>query len=168
MTNHHPFTDEEWRTLQFAPFWAFQGAGGMDSGIDERERQAFFDFVRSGPKLPDGVASDVMASIASDLDGISQAWDADPRSLPDGLDQTAVLLAKLPFAEARTFAAVLMVIALNVARASGGGGLFSRGPIGIMERGALSGMAQRFKITAEEAERLLSETHAQGLDSAGT
>lgn len=133
----------------------------MDSGIDQQEQAAFFEFVTVGPTLPDGLAKDVMAAVAADQERLSTAWNADPRSAPDGLDQAAAILAKFPVAEARTFAAVLIIIGSNVALASGGG-LLGRGPLGIMEQGALAGIAQRFGVSVEDAQQLLRGDAAKG------
>ena len=46
--------DVDWRTLQFAPFWAFQVVAGIDGHIDQDERKAFRERVddASPPKGP--------------------------------------------------------------------------------------------------------------------
>ncbi|MEP7378518.1 MAG: hypothetical protein ABI725_03050 [Chloroflexota bacterium] len=154
MANQHSLGDEDWRTLQFSPFWAFQAVAGMDSGIDPAEQQALLAFLASGAPSSDGLAKDVFASVASDFNGLGAAWNADSRSAPDGLDQTAAIVARLPPTERRAFAAVLIGLATNVANASGGGGFLNRGPMGMMEKAAIAGMLQRFGVTAEEIKDL--------------
>ena len=41
MSEQDRFTPEEWRTLQFAPFWIFSAVIGAYDRYDQRDHQAF-------------------------------------------------------------------------------------------------------------------------------
>ncbi len=125
---------EDWRTLQFTPFWAFQCVAGIDGHIDKEERAAFLRCVHDAAPSGGKVAEDVLREVKADLDGIIRAWNTDPRTAPEGLKEVSVILAKLSAAETTAFGEMLVGIGRQVAHASGGG-------IGLRERTALRGMA---------------------------
>jgi hypothetical protein len=129
----------DWQVLLFAPFWAFQGVAGIDGHIDQPERDAFDQVVAGAAPPGCELGALVMAEIRADLAGIVTAWNADPRSAPDGIRETVAILGRLPAAEATGFGAMLMEIGVRVAQASGGG--IAGGRIGIREGAALRGIA---------------------------
>jgi hypothetical protein len=127
-------SDVDWRTLQFAPFWAFQVVAGIDGHIDQDERSAFRQRI-DVTSPPDGpLAKAILRELRADLEGLVSAWNADPRPATDGLRETGLILVGLPAKNSSGFAAMLMDIGDRVARASGGG-------IGRREQTALRGMA---------------------------
>jgi hypothetical protein len=153
--NRREFSDLEWRTLLFAPFWSFQCVAGIDSHIDAKERDAFRDFVEHATEPEGTLGAIVLNELRAEFDGAVSTWNADLRSAPDGLKEAAAILLKVAPTDATPFGSMLMEIGVRVAGASGGG-MFA-GPIGMRERIALRGMAAVLGVDPAQAEQSARE-----------
>src|SRR5437870_3155919 len=120
MSERYAFTPEEWRTLQFAPFWMLSAVVGAYRGFDPFEYEAFARSVETAALARGQLIREVAASVAMDLDRLAEQYRADRRSIALGLFEVGTVLAKVPGEEAETFKEVLVSdIAEGVAKARG-------------------------------------------------
>jgi hypothetical protein len=120
MSYRELFTDAEWQTIQFAPFWAFIQVAGSDGGIDEKETAAFHkELVTDAPIYKSAFVREVFLSVAPHLNAMLEAFRADGRKVFDGLQDTARILKKLDADQANMFKMAIMGIGKEVATASG-------------------------------------------------
>jgi hypothetical protein len=120
MTYREQFTDAEWQTLQFAPFWAFIQIAGSDGNIDEKETAAFNkELITDAPIYKSALVREVFLSIGPIFPTLLTAFRADPRKVFDGLRDTAMALIKLDVDQANLFKFAVMSIGKEVANASG-------------------------------------------------
>jgi hypothetical protein len=115
------FTAEEWRTLLFAPFWAFTALAGRYRAFDPLDLAAFSHAVEQAADAERGrLGGDVLGRVALDLDRLTRGFENDDRSVASGLWQVSVLLARLPADEADAFRdALVRGVCEGVARARG-------------------------------------------------
>jgi hypothetical protein len=114
------FTPSEWRTLQFAPFWLFGGVSGAYRGFDRLEYEAFTRSLEVAAMAPGTLNQEVMASVAMDVDRLTQAFGADRRSIGTGLCEVAAILRRVPPHEADLLkSALISSVGEGVARARG-------------------------------------------------
>jgi hypothetical protein len=120
MSYRELFTDPEWQTLQFAPFWAFIQIAGSDGNIDEKETAAFHkEFLTDAPIYKSTLVREVFLSVVPTFGSLLQAFKADSRKVFDGLRDTATALTKVDADQANMFKAAVMAIGKEVADASG-------------------------------------------------
>ncbi len=120
MSEQREFTRDEWRTLQFAPFWMFGAVVGAYSNFDSREFAAFVRSLEVAALAPGSLNREIMASVAMDVDRLAAEFAVDGRSIATGLCQVNAILRKVPSEEAEMFKGALMSgIAEGVARARG-------------------------------------------------
>jgi len=136
MATRDRFTTEEWQTLQFAPLWVFTAVAGIDNIIDREEAGALAKELSEAIRYKNPLAREVMSSVGADLQGVMQAYTADGRELLSGLGQVADLLDEKAPDQAEDFKKSMMMVGLNVARASGGG--VFRDPVSNEEKVALA------------------------------
>jgi hypothetical protein len=111
---------EEWRTLQFAPFWMLSAVVGAYRDFDPLEYEAFSRSLQLAALAPGRLSQEVMTSVASDLRRLGDEFGADPRSIASGLCEVAVILSKVPHDEADMFKRALVYgIGEGVAAARG-------------------------------------------------
>jgi hypothetical protein len=115
------FTDEEWRTLRFAPFWVFSAVVGRYRGFDPLEFEAFTACVERTAEAERGtLGGEVLNRVALDVDRLARQYAGDSRSIASGLWQVGKLLGRLPESEAEAFRDALVVgVGEGVARARG-------------------------------------------------
>jgi hypothetical protein len=118
------FTAEEWRTLQFAPFWILSAVTGTYHRFDLLDYEAFARSIDVATgiaaSLPGKLTHEVLSSVARDLPELTAAYDGDQRTIGDGLHCVAAALTKVPPAEAAAFRVMLVSgIGEDVARARG-------------------------------------------------
>jgi hypothetical protein len=114
------FTPEEWRTLQFAPFWMFSAVVGGYRRFDPLELDAFMRSLHLAALAPGRLSQEVIESVTLDLDRIVAAYERDDRTIASGLCQVAALLHKVPADEAEMFRGTLVAeIGEGIARARG-------------------------------------------------
>lgn len=117
------FTDEEWRTLQFAPFWAFHLVAGADGLADEKELEALYAQFREAATQKAPLAREVFVSIAAEQQNVQTAYFADARTVTDGLrDVVRVLDGKVGHDESVMFKGAVAWVAVDTANASGPAG----------------------------------------------
>jgi hypothetical protein len=120
MAQTQQFTTEEWRTLQFAPFWIFCALVGRYREFDELDFAAFTWALQSAVTGHGQLTSDVVASVVTDLDILRLRFELDNRSIVTGLFDVTVVLRKAPVEQAELFKqALLSQIGAGVARARG-------------------------------------------------
>jgi hypothetical protein len=111
---------QEWRTLQFAPFWMLSAVVGAYRKFDPLEYEAFSRSLQLAVSAPGRLSQEVMTSVASDLRRIEEEFRADPRTIASGLHEVAVILSKVPCDEADAFKdALIYVVGEGVATARG-------------------------------------------------
>lgn len=115
------FTDTEWQTIQFTPFWAFGLVATADGKTDEKETAVLTKEIAEALLYKDDFTREVLTSIQATLPTLAPAYVADKRSPLTGLQEAAALLdAKLPAGGADQFKLAILGICVNTARASGG------------------------------------------------
>jgi hypothetical protein len=120
MSEHAGLSADEWRTLQFAPFWMLAAVVGAYDGFDIREYEAFARSVELAASAPRPLSRELMTSIATDLERVAGEFSADPRSIGTGLCEVATILRKVPTEEADLVKnALVLGIGEAVARARG-------------------------------------------------
>jgi hypothetical protein len=114
------FTDTEWQTILFTPLWAFHAVAVVDHKIDPKESGALAKELSEAMLFKDELAREVLMAVGAGLPTIMPAFAADSRSIVAGLQEAgAILDAKLPHGAADGFKHAVMLIAFNVAEASG-------------------------------------------------
>jgi hypothetical protein len=114
------FTHEEWRTLQFAPFWMLSAVVGGYRRFDPLELEAFTHCLQVAALAPGRLNQDVASSVAREFAVVHQEYGADQRTIAAGLCEVARLLRRVPTEEADLFRAALVAeIGEGIARARG-------------------------------------------------
>jgi hypothetical protein len=114
------FTDAEWRTVLFAPLWAFTVVAGADKKVDPKEAAALFKELSEASLYKDLFAREVLGALASDVATIMAAYAADRRTVVDGLREAAQLLdAKMPGGGGDGLKAAILLVCVNTAKAAG-------------------------------------------------
>jgi hypothetical protein len=120
MAEQDRYTPEEWRTLQFAPFWMFSAVVGAYSRFDARDFQVFVRCMEAATLAEGRLRSELLASVVADRDRLAEQFRADRRSIGVGLFQVDAVLAKAGGDEAARFKDMLVLdIGEGVARARG-------------------------------------------------
>jgi hypothetical protein len=114
------YTAEEWRTLQFAPFWMFSAVVGAYDRFDVRDFQVFARCLETAALAEDRLQRELLESVVADRDRLAEQFRTEPRSIGVGLFQVDLLLAKAGADEAARFKEMLVLeIGEGVARARG-------------------------------------------------
>lgn len=114
------FTVEEWRTLQFAPFWMFSAVVGAYRRFDPREYQVLIRCLETAAASPGSLSSELAASVVANHDSLMQAYGRDTRTIGVGLAEVNAVLHRSGHPEASLFKEMLVTgIAEGIARARG-------------------------------------------------
>jgi hypothetical protein len=114
------YTPEEWRTLQFAPFWMFSAVVGAYDRFDQRDFQVFVHCMEAAALAEGRLRRELLASVVADRDRLAEQFRAEPRTIGVGLFQVDAVLAKAGASEAARFKDMLVLdIGEGVARARG-------------------------------------------------
>jgi hypothetical protein len=120
MGEHAGLSGDEWRTLQFAPFWMLAAVAGAYSGYDILEFEAFTRSVGLAAAAPGRLNRELMTSVATDLERLAAQFAADGRTIGSGLCAVAAILSKVPPEDAELLkTALVSEIGEGVARARG-------------------------------------------------
>ena len=121
MSEQDRYSPEEWRTLQFAPFWMFSAVVGAYSGFDPRDFQVFLRCLETATLAGGELGRELLTSVLADRDRLAVQFREDRRSIGTGLFQVdAVLGGKAGPEEAARFKDLLVLeIGEGVARARG-------------------------------------------------
>jgi hypothetical protein len=120
MSEQDKFTPEEWRTLQFAPFWMFSAVVGAYGHLDPREYRVFLQAVQLATTAPGQLTREVMGSVVAGHERLTEEYAADQRSIAVGLHRVAAVLDRTSHGEARSFKDTLVAsVGQGVARARG-------------------------------------------------
>jgi hypothetical protein len=120
MSEQDRYTPEEWRTLQFAPFWMFSAVIGAYNRFDPRDHQAFFRCLEAAALADGRLRGEVLASVMADRERLAEQFRTEQRSIGVGLFQVDAVLAKAGPDEAARFKDMLVLdIGEGVARARG-------------------------------------------------
>jgi hypothetical protein len=120
MSEQDRYTPEEWRTLQFAPFWMFSAVIGAYDRYDPRDFQAFFRCLEAAALADGRLRQEVLASVMADRERLAEQFRTEPRSIGVGLFQVDTVLRKAGPEEAARFKDMLVLeIGEGVARARG-------------------------------------------------
>jgi hypothetical protein len=120
MIEQDQYTPEEWRTLQFAPFWIFSAVIGAYDRYDPRDFQVFFRCLEAAAMAEGRLGQQVLASVVADRDRLARQFRSEPRSIGVGLVQVDALLRKVGDDEADLFKGMLVLdIGEGLARARG-------------------------------------------------
>ena len=114
------FSDVEWQTILFTPFWAFGLVAAADGKTDDKETAILTKEIAEAMLYKDDFAREVLAAIQSSLPTLAPAYVADTRSPLVGLQEAAALLdARMPGGAADQLKLAILGICVNTARASG-------------------------------------------------
>jgi hypothetical protein len=120
MSEQDRYTPEEWRTLQFAPFWMFSAVIGAYNRFDPRDHQAFFRCLEAAAPADGRLRREVLASVLADRERLAGRFRTEQRSIGVGLFQVDAVLGKAGPDEAARFKDMLVLdIGEGVARARG-------------------------------------------------
>jgi len=120
MSEQDRYTPQQWRTLQFAPFWMFSAVIGAYNRYDPRDLQVFFRCLEAAALADGRLRREVLASVLADRERLAEAFRAEPRSIGVGLFQVDAVLAQADRDEAARFKDMLVLdIGEGVARARG-------------------------------------------------
>jgi hypothetical protein len=120
MDERDRYTPDEWRTLQFAPFWMFGAVVGAYHRYDPRDFQVFVRCLEVASLGEGRLQRELLASVVADRDRLAEQFRTEPRSIGVGLFQVDLLLAKAGEDEAARFKEMLVLdIGEGVARARG-------------------------------------------------
>jgi hypothetical protein len=120
MSEQDRYTPEEWRTLQFAPFWMFSAVIGAYDRFDPRDHQAFLRCLEAAALADGRLRREVLASVLADRERLAEQFRTEPRSIGVGLFQVDAVLAKAGPDEADRFKDMLVLdVGEGVARARG-------------------------------------------------
>jgi hypothetical protein len=120
MSEQDNYTPDEWRTLQFAPFWIFSAVIGAYNRFDPRDYQVFVRCLETATMAAGRLRREVLASVMADHDRLAEQFRGEPRSIGVGLFQVDLVLGKAGDDEAVRFKDMLVLdIGEGVARARG-------------------------------------------------
>ena len=120
MGERERYTPEEWRTLQFAPFWMFSAVVGAYNRFDLRDFRVFARCLETAALAEDRLQRELLESVVADRDRLAEQFRTEPRSIGVGLFQVDLLLSKAGADEAARFKEMLVLeIGEGVARARG-------------------------------------------------
>ncbi len=120
------YLDGDWQTILLAPLWVFVAVGEADGAIDQKERAALTATLERPP--PGVFPAFVFSHLRKQLDVLSAVRATDPRTPMLGLADVNTLLRGYPNPdEAEEFRRALLVLAREIAAASGSG-VFGRRP----------------------------------------
>lgn len=142
------FSDEEWKALQFGPFWAFMAVAAQDGHLDEAEKNAFVAAMGDTPEMHGWLSKQVMESVASDETAVFASWQDDDRSPADGFAAIRQALAKVDADEANRYKGMLVWLAVNVANSAGG---WVGGSVSGSERRGIEQVAQMLAFNVGDA-----------------
>lgn len=142
------FSEQDWRTLQYGPFWAFMAVGAQDGNLDEGEKVALREALEYPGEMKGELAREIVASLAVEQTAIFDAWQADDRSPADGFAAITKILATIDADEANRYKGTLVWLAVKVADASGS---WLGGHISHTERGAIESLATMLSFNVTDA-----------------
>lgn len=142
------FSDEEWRTLQFGPYWAFSAVSAQDAKIEDKEKAAFREAMTNPGTMEGALGREVMASLTAEGEAVFVAWAADDRSPADGFKAVLGVLARVDAEEANRYKGTIVWLAVNVAAASGS---WFGDKISNDERTAIMTIAQMLDYNVQDA-----------------
>jgi hypothetical protein len=120
MSEQDRYTPEEWRTLQFAPFWMFSAVIGAYNRFDPRDYQVFFRCLEAAALADGRLRRAVLASVVADRERLAEQFRTEQRSIGVGLFQVDAVLSKAGQEEAARFKDMLVLdVGESVARARG-------------------------------------------------
>ena len=120
MSEQDRYTAEEWRTLQFAPFWMFSAVIGAYNRFDPRDFQVFSRCLDTAALADGPLRREVLASVLADRERLAERFRGDPRSIGVGLFQVDAVLRRAGGEEAAQFKEMLVLdVGEGVARARG-------------------------------------------------
>jgi hypothetical protein len=120
MSERDRYSADEWRTLQFAPFWMFSAVVGAYDRFDPRDFQVFVRCLEAATLAEGRLRRELLASVVADRDRLAEQFRTEPRSIGVGLFQVDTLLARAGDTEAARFKDMLVLdIGEGVARARG-------------------------------------------------
>ena len=95
------FTAEDWRTLEFAPFWVFSALAGTYRNFDPVEFEAFSRALDQAAYARGRLSQRLVAAVRADLRELRRRYEGDDRTIAGGLCGVAEVLATVPVAEAQ-------------------------------------------------------------------
>ena len=120
MSEQDTFTPEEWRTLQFGPFWVFSAVIGAYNRFDQRDYRVFMRCLEAVATSPGRLGREVVTSVVADLEGLTREYGRDTRTIGVGLGQVSALLDRAGEDEGlRVKGMLVSEIGEGVARARG-------------------------------------------------
>jgi hypothetical protein len=121
MSERDRYSAEEWRTLQFAPFWMFSAVVGAYGGFDPRDFQVFVRCLEAAAVAGGELGHELLASVLADRDRLAAQFREDRRSIGTGLFQVDAVLGRKagPEDAARLKDLLVLEIGEGVARARG-------------------------------------------------
>ena len=105
MSERAGYTPEEWRTLQFAPFWIFSAVIGAYDRFDPRDYRAFVHCLEAATMAEGRLGREVLASVVADRERLARQFRGERRSIGVGLFHVDAVLRRAGDDEADLFKA---------------------------------------------------------------
>ena len=142
------FTDDEWRTLEYGPYWAFMAVAAQDGNLDEGEKSAFRETLENPGEMQGTLARQVVESVAAESTAAFTRWHADDRSPAQGFAAIGKILARVDADEATRYKGTLIWLAIKVADSSGS---WLGGKVSQNERAAVERVATMLSFNVTDA-----------------
>jgi len=143
------FSQSQWRTLQFAPFWVAQvmAAAVGSKGKRGKTLKQLLREIADAPNYRSPLARAVFLSIAVEIDAVTKHWGRDPRDPLDGLGEVRQIVdSKIPSSEADHFKRTLIFLGRKIGEA-GSKGIFSSGKLDKKQLVALALVAAALDVS---------------------
>jgi len=120
MVRVETFTADEWRTLQFGPYWVFSAVLGAYKDFDPLEYEAFSNVLAQACAAPGRLARQIVDSVLDEHAELTRIYQTDERTIGRGLCAVAAVLRKAPADEANLVKDMLIAhVGTGIARARG-------------------------------------------------
>jgi hypothetical protein len=144
------YTTEDWRTLQFAPFWVSLAVAAADQEVEEQETAVLRDRMAAVAfgqrRYSDPLVQELFESVARDPVNVIQAFNADRRALLEGIADVSGVLKRGATAEhATALKAELLMLGMETAEATVGK---SKGRLGRFRKGERVSDEERAALVA--------------------
>lgn len=93
MTYREGFSDDQWRTLEFAPFLVLSGVSGRYRGFAPEELVVFERWLAAASEAPGALNRELLGSVHTQLDELTVAYSQFEGTITSGLTQVAEILS---------------------------------------------------------------------------
>jgi len=120
MSVEQQFHPEDWRSLQFAPFWILSGVAGRYRQFAVEEILVFERWLYEASRAPGLLTREVLGPVSADVTGFADEFETREGTIVSGLTHIGEILAGRPPLEVDLFRdALINVLGRGLAKARG-------------------------------------------------